>query len=91
MACDEMLIHTDDAARALGHRFRPPDDLASAVLQRLFPWVHGDEDAWELLCWANGRIALEARERHERWAWHCAPLAEWDGSIPDPPPRRPTS
>jgi len=85
MACDEMLIHTDDAGRGLGLVFRPPDDLARAVLQRLFPWVAPDDDAWERLQWANGRIALDGRERLNGWAWWCAPLDEWDGSVPTPP------
>ncbi|MCP3879971.1 MAG: hypothetical protein GY701_16500 [Sulfitobacter sp.] len=82
MACDELLIHTDDAARGLGLRFRPDDDLAAAVLARLFPWVRGNENPWSLLRWANGRIELGDRKRLSDWAWHCAPLEEWDGTTP---------
>ena len=89
MACDELLIHTDDAARGLGLVFRPPDDLAGAVLERLFPWVTPGNDVWEHLKWANGRIALGARERLTDWAWHCAPLAEWDGTAATRPAPRP--
>jgi len=89
MACDEMLIHTDDAARGLGSTFRPPEDMAGAVLGRLFPWVPLDGDPWELLQWANGRIPLGDRDRLEAWAWYCAPLAEWDGTVPTPPRRDP--
>ena len=88
MACDELLIHTDDAARGLGLTFHPPDDLARSVLRRLFPWVTPADDAWEQLRWANGRIALGDLDRLAGWAWHCAPLEEWDGSVPtrpDPP------
>jgi hypothetical protein len=33
MACDELLIHTDAAARGLGLVFRPPDELARVVLR----------------------------------------------------------
>ncbi len=87
MACDELLIHTDDAARGLGLSFRPPDDLAVAVLRRLFPWVDVGDDAWEQLRWANGRIALGGRERLTGWAWHCSPLADWVGTIPTRPER----
>lgn len=81
MACDELLIHTDDAARALGLAFRPPDDLADVVLRRLFPWVTPSGEAWEQLRWANGRVELGDLDRLTDWAWHCAPLAEWDGTV----------
>jgi hypothetical protein len=87
MACDELLIHTDDAARGLGLVFRPPDELARSVLQRLFPWITPSDNSWEQLRWANGRIALGDYQRLSDWAWHCAPLAEWDGTVP----ARPTS
>jgi hypothetical protein len=82
MACDEMLIHTDDAARGLGLAFSPRHDLAELVLRRLFPWVPVDADPWPLLRWANGRIALGGRARLEGWVWHCAPLDEWNGEPP---------
>ncbi len=80
MACDEMLIHTDDAARGLGLAFHPDDDLAAAVLQRLFPWVSSITDPWEQLRWANGRTDFGEQPRLSGWAWHCAPLEEWDGT-----------
>ena len=31
--------------------------------------------------WAR-RIALPGLPRQDRWAWHCAPLEEWDGLNP---------
>jgi Mycothiol maleylpyruvate isomerase N-terminal domain len=82
MGCDELLVHTDDAARGLRAGFDPPKELAEAVLRRLFPWAPVDGDPWQLLLWANGRIALGDRPRLERWRWHCAPLDEWDGRAP---------
>lgn len=82
MACDEMLIHTDDAARGLETRFAPPPDLADRVLRRLFPWVAPGPDPWAQLRWANGRIELDGQDRLSGWAWHCAPLDEWDGTTP---------
>lgn len=85
MACDEMLVHTDDAARGLGLPFDPPAELAASVLRRLFPWVTTTEGSWAALRWANGRIALGDRDRLTGWAWHCAPLAEWDGTVPTRP------
>jgi len=84
MACDELLVHGDDAARGLGVAFTPDDRLAAGVLARLFPW-HAqelDDDPWQLLLWANGRIELPGRVRQSVWRWHCAPLSEWDGAGP---------
>jgi uncharacterized protein (TIGR03083 family) len=86
MACDELLVHGHDAARGLGLTFAPDDDLAERVLLRLFPW-HADDrpdDPWTALLWANGRITPPGRPRREGWRWHCAPLAEWDGTDPLP-------
>jgi hypothetical protein len=85
MACDEMLIHTDDAARGLGLRFVPDLKLAGRVLARLFPWHEPGSDAWQALLWANGRIDLPGRANQTGWTWHCAPLADWNGL----PPARP--
>jgi uncharacterized protein (TIGR03083 family) len=81
MACDELLVHTDDAARGLGVLFSPPDGLVRATLARLFPWAPST-DPWPALLWCNGRIALPGHPRQTRWAWHCAPLEEWDGRNP---------
>jgi uncharacterized protein (TIGR03083 family) len=82
MACDELLVHTGDAARGLGLAFTPPAELSRATLQRLFPWAPGDADPWRALLWANGRVDLPGRERQTGWRWHCAPPAEWDGVDP---------
>jgi uncharacterized protein (TIGR03083 family) len=79
MACDELLVHTYDAARGLARAWSPPVALAEKTLRRLFPWAPGGGDPWETLLWANGRIALPGRDRLEGWRWHCAPLDEWDG------------
>jgi len=84
MACDELLVHGDDAARGLGLACAPDARLASAVMARLFPWHAPDpgDDPWQVLLWANGRIDLEGRPRQTRWRWHGAPLSEWDGAVP---------
>ena len=82
MGCTEMLIHTDDIAQGLGLTFRPPDDLSARIVARLFPWAPADGDPWASLRWAAGRAALPDRERlGPDWYWHCAPLAEWDGTV----------
>lgn len=87
MGCDELLVHVADAARGAGQVFTPAPELATAVLDRLFPWVRLDQlptdDPWAALLWANGRTDLPGRDRPRGWQWHCAPLAEWDGQTPD--------
>ncbi|SDH37272.1 maleylpyruvate isomerase N-terminal domain-containing protein [Pseudonocardia oroxyli] len=82
MACDELLVHTDDAARGLGLAFEPDARLAGHVVRRLFPWAPHDERSWPTLRWANGRAPLGGRPRLADWRWHCAPLDEWDGTDP---------
>ncbi len=80
MGCDEILVHTDDAARGLGVPFHPPPALSEMALGRLFPWAPDDVDPWRALLWANGRIALDGHPRQENWRPHPAPLAEWNGA-----------
>lgn len=82
MACDEMLVHTADAARGLGLEFSAEASLAAEVLGRLFPWHESGEDPWRTLLWANDRLSLPDREDQSGWTWHCRPLSEWDGSAP---------
>jgi uncharacterized protein (TIGR03083 family) len=82
MACDEMLVHTDDAARGLGREFTPSGALAESTLRRLFPWAPQQVDPWAALRWANGRISLPGLNLQSDWRWHCAPLQEWDGANP---------
>jgi uncharacterized protein (TIGR03083 family) len=79
MACDELLVHTDDAARGLGLRFSPDPDVTERVLRRLFPWHDPGDDPWQTLLWANDRVDLPGRPSQKGWTWHCAPLADWDG------------
>ena len=83
MACDELLVHGDDAARGLGVSFTPEDRLAADVLARLFPWhaVGPDDDPWQMLLWANGRIELPGSVAPAQVALAlCATLSEWDGT-----------
>jgi uncharacterized protein (TIGR03083 family) len=85
MACDELLIHGDDAARALGLGFAPDRELAARVLARLFPWHDAGPDPWRTLLWANGRVDLPGLPGQQGWQWHCAPLADWNGAPPRVP------
>lgn len=84
MACDELLVHTDDAARGLGREFSPDRALAGRVLARLFPWHDPGDDPWRTLLRAHGRADRPGQPRQQGWTWHCAPLSAWDGQ-PRPP------
>jgi hypothetical protein len=84
MACDELLVHTHDAARALSLDFAPDEDLAARVVARLFPWHDAGAHPWQALLWANGRIELPGHPVQQAWRWHSAPLSEWDGRAPSP-------
>jgi hypothetical protein len=93
MGCDEILVHGWDALRAFETEFAVPAGLAEPVLRRLFPWAPHGGPPWDALLWANGRVDLpgDLRRPDADWMWHCAPLDEWDGSIPrreEPPPNR---
>ena len=83
MACEEILVHTDDISKGLGLEFRPTDDdLISRVARRLFPWAPRTAEPWDALRWGAGRIALPGQPRlGPDWWFHPAPLAEWDGKI----------
>lgn len=74
LACDEMLVHTWDAADGLGLDFRPDPRLAGQVLKRLFPTIKHGDDPWLSLLWANGRIELGGAGRRTEWTWHPSPL-----------------
>ncbi|MGH9248141.1 MAG: maleylpyruvate isomerase N-terminal domain-containing protein [Acidimicrobiales bacterium] len=92
MGCDEVLVHGWDAVRSFGVELAAPADLAERVLCRLFPWAPTDEPCWPTLLWANGRADLPTQKRlGPDWVWHCAPLEEWDGTVPrrnaNPPSR----
>jgi hypothetical protein len=82
MGCEEILCHTWDIAEGLGVPFAGPDALAGRIVTRMFPWAPTDVPSWDALRWAAGRLALPGRPRlGPDWFWHCAPLAEWDGTI----------
>jgi SAM-dependent methyltransferase len=86
MGCTEILIHTDDIAQGLHRAFTPPEELCGRVARRLFPWAPTDVNGWSALRWASGRAALPGHPRlGPDWAWHCAPLEEWDGTIKKEP------
>lgn len=85
MMAAELVLHTSDIATALDAPYRPDDFVTRGLLNRLFPWWPRDEDPWAALRWASGRGgALAGRPcLGDRWAWHCAPVEEWDGVVPE--------
>ncbi|MFI7638411.1 maleylpyruvate isomerase N-terminal domain-containing protein [Nonomuraea sp. NPDC049400] len=70
MAVVETLVHTHDIAQGLNVEWSPPGELCERVLKKLFPHVTIDRDAWEVLLWATGRIALPDRPRLTEWRWY---------------------
>lgn len=80
LACAELMVHGDDACRGLGTRLHPDADVAGRVVSRLFPWAPTETDPWTTLLWATGRAPLEGYPAvGPGWAYHPAPLEEWDG------------
>ena len=83
MGMDELLVHAADITDGLGARSTPDERLVTLVLDRLFPWWPRDAEPWTALLWANGRADLPGRPSlGAAWVWHCAPLDEWDGTVP---------
>ena len=84
MEMDELLVHTADITTGLGVPFSADRRLVTLVLDRLFPWWPRDVEPWTALLWANGRVGLPGRPSlGASWVWHCAPLEEWDGTVPE--------
>ena len=90
MGCGEILVHGADVAAGLGLSFSPPDSLCRRVVSRVFPWAPEDTAGWDTLLWATGRKELSGHKLEPQWSWYCAPLREWDGTIPRWSPPLPT-
>ncbi|MDQ2682469.1 MAG: maleylpyruvate isomerase N-terminal domain-containing protein [Chloroflexota bacterium] len=84
MGCEEILIHTWDIAQGFGLEMTVPEELAAAVLARIFPWAPTGCSAWEAHLWCSDRITLEGRDRIGEWGWHAAPIGEWAGGDRSP-------
>jgi hypothetical protein len=86
MGCSEVLVHTWDACRGLGVEFSGSEEIAGAVVARMFPWVEPSptDGPWRTLLWALGRVALTGRPRLEADGLRGVrePLADWDGTPP---------
>lgn len=74
LACTELLVHGDDAARGLGRPLDPHPELAAKVLDRLFPSAPDGADPWRTLLWATGRGSLPDRpDQGPDWTFRTAP------------------
>lgn len=86
MGAVEVLLHTRDIATALGVPLAPTDHveaLAGKIVARLFPWAPARVPAMDALLACTGRGQVPGFPPvGPRWAWHAAPVAEWDGAIP---------
>ncbi len=86
MGTVEILLHTWDIATAFEVPLAPSDKteaLAGKIVARLFPWAPAGGPAMDALLACTGRRAVDGFVAvGPRWAWHSAPLAEWDGAIP---------
>lgn len=70
MGVAEVLLHTHDIAEGLGLPYRPPAELCTWVLTRIFPHVRPEPDApWSTLLWATGRGELPGRAPLTEWRW----------------------
>ncbi|MET9411453.1 GNAT family N-acetyltransferase [Streptomyces sp. NPDC002935] len=70
MGVAEVLLHTHDIAEGLGLPYRPPSELCTWVLTRIFPHVRPEPDApWSTLLWATGRGDLPGRAPLTEWRW----------------------
>jgi hypothetical protein len=68
MGIVEVLVHTFDIAEGLDLSWRPPPDLCSPALARLFPEAPRGAPA-EVLLWCTGRASLGDRPRQAGWRW----------------------
>jgi hypothetical protein len=73
MGVVETLVHTYDVALGLGLDFSAPEDLCRRGLDRLFPDVPRDFEAWPTLLWATGRATLPGQGRRTGWRWDGTP------------------
>jgi hypothetical protein len=77
MGITELLVHGHDVAHGLGASFQVEPGLAGRVLARLFPHAAvADDDPWQVLLWAHGRITLPGRPLIGDWTWAGAPEGE---------------
>lgn len=76
LACNELVIHASDVARAHGAEPVADGDFCRRLLARLFPLTApaAEEEPWQVLLWANGRPSLTARPPQKSWRSHPRPL-----------------
>ncbi|MGP3986900.1 maleylpyruvate isomerase N-terminal domain-containing protein [Streptomyces sp. 3N207] len=60
MGIVELLVHSDDIARGLGLGWRPPEQLCTHAVRRLFPEAPDGHDAAGTLLWCTGAPIFQA-------------------------------
>jgi uncharacterized protein (TIGR03083 family) len=55
MACEELLIHTYDAACGLGLPYEPREELCRLVIEHCYPGHAEQRPLWPYLVWLSGR------------------------------------
>ncbi len=84
MGCDELLVHTWDAARGLGMDFFPPPHGGRG--RPTSPLSLDGERSRSAVAEAPCGPMVESNSRinlgSSNWKWHCLPLSEWDGLRP---------
>ena len=63
MGCEEILVHTWDISQGLELHMQPPDEIAQAVLHRLFPWAPTGCSAWQAQLWCSTGSLCPARAK----------------------------
>jgi hypothetical protein len=72
MGIGEMLVHTFDITRGLSVDWRPPTDLAQAVISRLQQGAPAIDDPVEQLLWSTGRIDRPGVDHVDSWVWRAS-------------------
>jgi hypothetical protein len=80
MGALEVVVHAYDIVAGFGGTWRPPRDVATAVVDRLF---HAEESSLgafgpaDALLWCCGRIPIPGRPRRdESWRWDGRPAVD---------------
>ncbi|UNO42242.1 maleylpyruvate isomerase N-terminal domain-containing protein [Streptomyces sp. MST-110588] len=73
MGAVELTMHTYDITRTMGTGWTPPDGIAAAAVERLFPDAPTGNAPSDTLLWCTGRAALPGLPRRQEW--------QWDGTV----------
>jgi hypothetical protein len=72
MGIGELLVHTYYITCGLGRPWRPPRDLAQAVVSRVQEGAPAIDDPSAQLLWSTGRIDIAGLDHVDDWVWRAA-------------------